>query len=80
MKDWGGGEMSKLPKLKVMGPLRYKEEIYDLEQANNVLFCSSDILTYVLVEGQLIQSAAQDSQRSLFAASYIRTNRRTHKV
>lgn len=59
--------MSKLSQLKVISPLRYKEEIYDLRQAKDVLFRYNGILMYVLVEGQLIQSyeelvqlAAQD--------------------
>ncbi|MFC2013346.1 hypothetical protein ACFLU8_00395 [Chloroflexota bacterium] len=45
-----------MPKLKIISTLRYNDEICDLEQAKDILFRSSGILTHVVVEGQLIQS------------------------
>ena len=48
--------MPKLPKLKIISTLRYNEEICDLEQAKDILFRPSGILTHVVIEGQLIQS------------------------
>ena len=51
--------MSKLPKLKVISPFRCTEEIYDLEQAKDILFSSSDILTYVVIDDQLLHSYEQ---------------------
>ena len=64
-------EMSKLPRLKVISPFKYKAEIYDMEQAKDSLFRSSDIPMNVIVEGQLIHSyeelvqlAAQDEHKN----------------
>ena len=48
--------MSRLPKLKITSSLRYSEEIYDLEQAKDILFRSSGIPMQFFIEGELIQS------------------------
>ena len=49
--------MSKLPKLKIIGPFRYEGgEIHDVEQAKDVLFRTNDIPMLIIVEGQSIHS------------------------
>lgn len=48
--------MCRLPKLKVISPFRYKNEIYELEQAKDILFHYDDIPMHVIIEGQLIKS------------------------
>ena len=56
--------MAKLPKIKVISPLRHTQEIYELEQVKDVLFGSSDIPMHLLVDDQLLTSFEQLVQLS----------------